>query len=110
MTESQIMQILVLIESVCIGALAEPAINRMSPCAPWITRAAFHLLTIGAVARIAAIVWYGDIPTWPSVITGGGITLMLVRDRFSRLESGDRRRAPRHPIAKSATEQPTPRA
>lgn len=92
MSESIALQLLAMIESIIVCALAEPAINRMSPCAPLIVRAAFHLLTVGALARIVAIVWYADVPSWPTAITGAGMALMLVSDRLWSPRHGDRRK------------------
>lgn len=45
-----LLQAIVALESVIVALLAEPAINRMSPCTSLVPRLAFHLLTVGAIA------------------------------------------------------------
>lgn len=74
------LQILVVLESAVIVCLAEPAINRMSPCTGILPRMAFHLLTVGAVFRLYAI-FTGDIPSLSTAISTGGIALLLLCDR-----------------------------
>lgn len=51
---------IVLLASTIIALRSEPELNRMSPCAPLLVRLAFHMLTLGAVAQIAAIVAWND--------------------------------------------------
>lgn len=101
MSEDVLLRAVVLLESLLIAALAEPAINRMSACAPLIVRSSFHLLTVGALARIVAIVWYADVPSWPTVLTGSGIALMLVSERLWTPRHGDRRKQPAEATEKS---------
>ena len=81
------LQILVLMESAVIVCLAEPAINRMSPCTGILPRMAFHLLTVGSVFRLYAIST-GDIPSLSTVISTGGIALLLLCDRCLSGETG----------------------
>lgn len=87
-----LLQAIVALESVIVALLAEPAINRMSPCTNLVPRLAFHLLTIGAVARIYAIAT-GDIPSVPTAITTGGVALLLICDRWRTGKAQDRREA-----------------
>ena len=84
-----LLQAIVAIESVIIALLAEPAINRMSPCTSLVPRLAFHLLTVGAVARLYAIL-AGDVQTVPTAITTGGVALLLVCDRWRTGKAQDR--------------------
>ncbi len=86
---STLLQAIVAIESVIVALLAEPAINRMSPCASLVPRLAFHLLTVGAVARIYAILT-GDVQSVPTAITTGGVALLLVCDRRRTGRAQDR--------------------
>jgi hypothetical protein len=70
--------------------LAELAINRMSPCSPFLARFAFHCLAVGGAGNL---VWValGDSPQWPEAVMGLGVALLLGFDRI-RPRSGDRRR------------------
>lgn len=81
------LKILVFAESAVIVCLAEPAINRMSPCTGLLPRMAFHLLTVGAVFRLYAI-FTGDIPSVSTAISTGGIALLLLCDRCLSGETG----------------------
>ena len=92
MTADTLLQGLVTLESIIVAILAEPAINRMSPCTSLVPRLAFHLLTVGAVARIYAIAT-GDIPSVPTAITTGGVALLLICDRWRTGKAQDRREA-----------------
>jgi hypothetical protein len=87
-----LLQGLAILESIIVAILAEPAINRMSPCTSLVPRLAFHLLTVGAVARIYAIAT-GDIPSIPTAITTGGVALLLICDRWRTGKAQDRREA-----------------
>lgn len=89
---STLLQAIVALESVIVALLAEPAINRMSPCTNLVPRLAFHLLTVGAVARLYAIL-AGDVPSVPTAITTGGVALLLVCDRWRTGRAQDRREA-----------------
>lgn len=77
----------VLLASTIIAFRSEPELNRMSPCAPLLARLAFHMLTLGAVAQIAAIVAWNDQPNWPEAITATGIAALLVSDRLAKLRA-----------------------
>lgn len=90
MTADTLLQGLVTLESIIVAILAEPAINRMSPCTSLVPRLAFHLLTVGAVARIYAIAT-GDIPSVPTSITTGGVALLLICDRWRTGKVQDRK-------------------
>ena len=90
MTADTLLQGLVTLESIIVAILAEPAINRMSPCTSLVPRLAFHLLTVGAVARIYAIAT-GDIPSVPTAITTGGVALLLICDRWRTGKAQDRK-------------------
>lgn len=83
------LQAIVVVEAVLVALLAEPAINRMSPCTHFVPRMAFHLLTVGAVARIYAIAT-GDVPSVPTAIMTGGVALLLVCDRWRKGGAGGR--------------------
>lgn len=85
-----LMQIIVFVSSLIVMFLGEPAINRMSPCSGWLTRLAFHCLTVGG-AGSALYVALGDKPNWPETIIVSGIALLLVRDRLRPRVRGDRR-------------------
>lgn len=78
------LQALVVLAAVVIVVRAEPALNRMSRCTPFMVRASFHLLTLGAVAEIVFIV-YGDVPSWPSAITTVGVAFLLVCEKRLRI-------------------------
>lgn len=88
-----VLQAVVLLASGVVMALAEPAINRMSPCTPLIVRLAFHLLTVGAGANIGWVL-LGDAPSVPEAIIVSGIALLLVCERVRPRRSGEDRRHP----------------
>lgn len=77
------LQIIVLAACAVIVARAEPALNRMGPQTPLAIRAAFHFLTVGAIAEILYIAG-GGIPVVPAAITFAGVALFLTRDRRCR--------------------------
>ncbi len=87
------LQTVVLISAAIILILAEPAINRMSPCSPFLTRLAFHCLAVGAAGNLLWVT-LGDAPSWPETVILAGIALMLVRDRLRPRVAGDRRARP----------------
>jgi len=62
-----LLQVMVFASAIIIVFLSEPAINRMSPCSPWITRLAFHFLTVGGAGN-ALYVALGDKPNWPETV------------------------------------------
>lgn len=78
---------IVLVASIIIALRSEPELNRMSPCAPLPVRMAFHMLTLGAVAQIAAILAWNDTPNWPEAITAAGIAALLISDRLAKLRA-----------------------
>lgn len=90
---AHILQIVVFVAAAIVLALAEPAINRMSPCTPFIARLSFHLLAVGAGGNLLWIA-LGDQPNWPESIIIAGIALMLVCDRLRPRKAGDRRSRP----------------
>lgn len=79
-----LLQSIVLVAAVIIVWRAEPALNRMSPCTPFLIRVSFHLLTLGAVAEIVFIL-SGDVPSWPTAITTVGVAALLICERRLRL-------------------------
>lgn len=81
MIASEVLQAIVVVEAIIVALLSEPAINRMSPCTHFVPRLAFHLLTVGAVARIYAIAT-GDVPSVPTAVMTGGVALLLVCNRW----------------------------
>jgi hypothetical protein len=84
------LQIVVFASAAIVLTLAEPAINRMSPCTPFIARLAFHLLAVGAFGNLLWVA-LGDTPNWPESVIIAGIALMLVCDRLRPRKAGDRR-------------------
>ena len=79
-----LLQALVVLAAVVIVVRAEPALNRMSRCTPFMIRASFHLLTLGAAAEIVFIL-SGEVPSWPTAITTVGVAALLVCERRLRL-------------------------
>lgn len=79
-----ILQAIVLLAAVVIIVRAEPALNRMNRCTPFMVRAAFHLLTLGAAAEIVCVV-AGDVPNWPTAIVAVGIAALLICERRLRV-------------------------
>lgn len=79
-----LLQAIVLVAAVVIIVRAEPALNRMSRCTPFLIRSSFHLLTLGAVAEIVWLV-AGDVPSWPTAITLVGVAALLFCERRLRL-------------------------
>lgn len=75
------MQIIVVVESLIVALLAKSAINRMSPCTALGPRLAFILLSTGAVARLYAV-YVGDVPSTATLLTTGGLAILLVCDRW----------------------------
>lgn len=79
-----LLKIVVLLAAGVIVVRAEPALNRMSRCTPFMIRASFHLLTVGAIAEIVFIL-AGDVPSWPTAITSVGVAALLFCERRLRL-------------------------
>lgn len=76
-----IIQSAVFISSIIVLMLAEPAINKMSPCTRFVPRLAYHLLVVGAAGNILWLL-LGDTPNWPESIIISGIALLLICDKF----------------------------
>lgn len=81
---TSILQVIVLVAALVIVVRSEPALNRMSRCTPFMIRASFHLLTVGAIAEIVFIL-AGDVPSWPTAITLVGVAALLFCERRLRL-------------------------
>lgn len=81
---TSILQAIVLMAALVIVVRSEPALNRMSRCTPFMIRASFHLLTVGAIAEIVFIL-AGDVPSWPTAITSVGVAALLFCERRLRL-------------------------
>lgn len=79
-----LLQAIVLVAAVIIVWRAEPALNRMSPCTPFLIRVSFLMLAVGAVAEIVFI-FAGDVPSWPTAITTVGAAALLFCERRLRL-------------------------
>ncbi len=83
---------IVFVSSLVTLILAEPAINRLSPCSPFLARFAFHCLAVGGAGNL---VWValGDPPRWPEAVMGLGVALLLGFDRIRPRAQGDRRQS-----------------
>lgn len=79
-----LLQVIVLLAAAVIIIRAEPALNRMSRGTPFLIRAAFHLLTVGAIAEVIGIA-AGDVPSWPAAITTIGAAALLFCERRIRI-------------------------
>ena len=88
------LQIVGLLEALVILVLTEPVLNRMSPCAPFIMRTAFHLIAIGSAIRVYHIL-SGHPPSWSALMQVGGLALLLICDQLRNVRLIDRRRAAR---------------
>ena len=86
-----LLKFVVLLAAGVIVVRAEPALNRMSRCTPFMIRASFHLLTLGAAAEIVFIL-SGDVPTWPTAIMIIGVAALLICERRLRILCPPRRR------------------
>lgn len=84
-----------LVECAIIIALAEPTLNRMSPCAPFLLRWAIHAFAIGSVLRAWHLIG-GHEPSWSSLVQMGGLALLFICDRMEIIRLGDRRRSNRN--------------
>ena len=83
MTTIALQSIVVLCALVIIVRI-EPALNRMSRCTPFMLRAAFHLLALGAAAEIVCVL-VGDAPNWPTAIVTAGVATLLICERRLRV-------------------------
>ena len=88
------LQIIGLLEALVILVLTEPVLNRMSPCAPFIMRTAFHLIAIGSAFRVYHIL-SGHPPSWSALLQVGGLALLLICDQLRHVRLVDRRKATR---------------
>lgn len=88
---TMLLQSIVLVAAVIIVWRAEPALNRMSPCTPFLIRVSFLMLAVGAVAEIVFI-FAGDVPSWPTAITSAGVAALLFCERRLRLLCPPQRR------------------
>ena len=79
-----LLQSFVLVAASVIVFRAEPALNLMSPCTPFMIRASFHLLTLGAVAEIVFVL-VGDVPSWPASIMTVGVALLVICEKRLRI-------------------------
>lgn len=89
----ELIQIVVLAATAIIVVRAEPALNRMSRCTPFMIRASFHLLTVGAIAEAVSII-SGEVPSWPAAITTLGAAALLFCERRVRSFARYRKEVP----------------
>lgn len=87
-----LLQAIVLVAAVIIVWRAEPALNRMGPCTPFLVRVSFHQLTLGGVAEIAFILG-GEVPSGSTAIVITGAAAILVCERRLRILCPSPRRA-----------------
>jgi putative chitinase len=102
-----VMQGVCFISSIVTATLAEPAINRMSPCTRFSPRLAFHLLFLGAVGN-ALWLLLGDQPNFPETTLSAGVAMLLICDRlFPRrpVVTSDQKNPPRSQISMITREQ-----
>ncbi len=66
-------------EALIILCLAEPALNRMSPCAPLLIRLAFHAIAIGSALRLYHL-FDGHEPSWSALVQSAGLCCLLIVD------------------------------
>lgn len=83
-------QLIGLIEAVIILVMAEPSLNRMSPCAPLIIRLAFHAMAIGSAFRIYHIA-SGHDPSWSAVVQTAGLCFLLIVDLLRKKQKQSKR-------------------
>lgn len=81
-----LLRAIALLSSLVVLFLAEPAINRMSPCTNGTTRFAFHLITVGGFGNTVFIL-LGDRPSVQSLFVLAGLALLLLCER--RRKKGD---------------------
>lgn len=92
------------VEAITILVLAEPVLNRMSACAPFAIRLAFHLMAIGSALRIYHLLT-GHVPSWSAVVQIGGLAIYLVVEQCRR-----RHPAPKvhHPLRRATDSEGGP--
>lgn len=81
---ANILSVIVMVAAIVIVIRAEPALNRMNACTPFMVRSAFHLLTLGSTAEIVSIL-LGEAPSWPTAIVFLGVASLLVCERRLRV-------------------------
>ncbi|MBL8484122.1 MAG: hypothetical protein JNJ60_18135 [Rhodocyclaceae bacterium] len=79
-----LVQVLTLVATTIIFWRAEPALNRMGRGTPWLIRASFHCLALGA-AELAVYILAGDVSGWPTVGLACGAAMLLVCERRVRV-------------------------
>lgn len=88
-----LLQTIGIVESVIILVLAEPVLNRMSPCAPLLIRWSFHAVAMGSACRLYHIL-SGHPPSWSSLLQVGGLTALLLLDQLRRYRGARPENAP----------------
>lgn len=87
-------QLIGIVEAITILMLAEPTLNRMSPCAPLLVRIAFHAIAIGSALRLYHLL-SGHVPSWSALVQMAGFAALLLLDhlrRKKRLEDKSRKK------------------
>lgn len=77
--------IITLVSSFGMIFLAEPVINRMSPCTRFLPRLAFHLLTVGGFIHVVMLIG-GHRPATHETIMAAGVAMLLSCDWLRRFE------------------------
>jgi len=90
-----LMIIAAVLESIVILVLAEPVLNRMSPCAPFAVRLSVHAIAMGSAIRLFHLA-DGHTPSWSSLLQVGGFSALLLCHQIGNLWCEDRRKEPRH--------------
>lgn len=80
MTTTVMLQAAVVISAAVILWRAEKALNLMGPNCRVVTRVAFWLLAVGAVAAIIEVS-QGYAPSWADALTYGGLAALLMSER-----------------------------
>ena len=78
-----LLQLIGIAEAVTILMLAEPTLNRMSPCAPLLVRIAFHAIAIGSALRLYHLL-SGHVPSWSALVQMAGFSGLLLLDHLRR--------------------------
>lgn len=90
MTHDLLLQGVALLSAGVILWRAEPAINRMSRCTPFMVRWSFILLVVGALA-LALHALSGRVPDAPTVLIAVGIAALLLCERRMRVLTPQRK-------------------
>jgi len=88
-------QLVGIAEALTILMLAEPTLNRMSPCAPLFVRMAFHAIAIGSALRLYHLL-SGHEPSWSALVQMAGFAALLVLDQLRRKDKRADRRRQKH--------------